>query len=129
MSVTFIEDHDTDKDHPFPDEFGTGDQVSPGYAYILTHPGIPCASGRTSSTMARRSREKIAALIRIRKNEGAAPYERREHRGRGRREVRRDHRRQGGGETWAGPWDPGAGWAVALDGNDFAVWTRSTELV
>eukprot|EP00879_Flechtneria_rotunda_P027946 GHRR01030006.1.p1 GENE.GHRR01030006.1~~GHRR01030006.1.p1 ORF type:complete len:180 (-),score=10.02 GHRR01030006.1:406-945(-) len=39
-AVTFIENHDTGstQNHwPFP-----ADQVGAGYAYIMTHPGIPC---------------------------------------------------------------------------------------
>lgn len=39
-AVTFIANHDTDSTQqhwPFP-----ADRVGAGYAYILTHPGIPC---------------------------------------------------------------------------------------
>jgi hypothetical protein len=46
MSVTFIENHDTEPvrdggNKRFPD-----DKVMQGYVYILTHPGIPCVFWR-----------------------------------------------------------------------------------
>lgn len=37
-AVTFIDNHDTSRD----DRFGSNDQITMGYAYILTHPGTPC---------------------------------------------------------------------------------------
>lgn len=50
-AVTFLENHDTgkrvladgsvDPDHP-QDSFSGGREVEEGYAYILTHPGVPC---------------------------------------------------------------------------------------
>src|SRR5260370_4003945 len=70
MSVTFIEDHDTDKDHPFPDEFGNGDQVLQGYAYLLTHPGIPCVFWPHFFDYGQNVATKIQALLRIRKSKG-----------------------------------------------------------
>lgn len=39
-SITFVENHDTGSSQrhwPFPD-----DRLAVGYAYILTHPGVPC---------------------------------------------------------------------------------------
>lgn len=43
-AVTFIDNHDTGSSQghwPFPE-----DKVMQGYAYILTHPGIPCVVRR-----------------------------------------------------------------------------------
>ncbi len=37
-AVTFLDNHDTSRD----DRFGSNDQITMGYAYILTHPGTPC---------------------------------------------------------------------------------------
>jgi alpha-amylase len=124
MSVTFIEDHDTDKDHPFPDEFGDGDQVLQGYAYILTHPGIPCVFWTHFFDYGPAIQSKIAALMRVRKTQGLT------------REsvvniVAADEGRYAAivddkvaVNLGPAPWDPGPGWSVAVDGTDFAVWTR-----
>jgi alpha-amylase len=124
MSVTFLEDHDTGKDHPFPDEFGTGDQVLQGYAYLLTHPGIPCVFWVHYFDYGPDIQAKLKALIAVRKQQG----------------LRRDsvvNIAAADDARYAaiiddkvavkigpGPWDPGPGWAVATDGNDYAVWTR-----
>jgi len=123
MSVTFVENHDTDKDHPFSDEFGTGDEVLQAYAYILTHPGIPCVFWPHYFDYGADIEAKIRSLIRIRKAAG----------------LHRDSpvsiAAADGGRYAAvldgkvalklgpAPWDPGPGWSVAVDGNDFAVWT------
>jgi alpha-amylase len=126
MSVTFVENHDTDKDHPSPDEFGTGDEVLQAYAYILTHPGLPCVFWVHFFDYGEAVEEKIRSLIRIRKAAGLG------------RESRVTIAAADGGRYAAivdgkvavklgpGPWDPGRGWNVATDGNDYAVWTRDT---
>jgi alpha-amylase len=125
MSVTFIENHDTDKDSQHPDEFGTGDQVLQGYAYLLTHPGVPCVFWVHFFDYGADVQNQIKALIAIRKSSGitrtsvvdiiaaddakyAAIID-------GRVAVK----------IGPGPWAPGPGWGVATDGNDYAVWTRS----
>ena len=124
MSVTFVEDHDTFTDHPYPDEFGNGDQVLQGYAYILTHPGIPCVFWSHFFDYGPDISQKIAALIAVRKAQGlrrdsvvniAAADD-------GRYAAIVDDRVAV--KLGPAPWDPGAGWRVAVDGNDFAVWTR-----
>jgi alpha-amylase len=124
MSVTFIENHDTDKDSAHPDEFGTGDQVVQGYAYLLTHPGIPCVFWPHFFDYGPAIHDQIAALIAIRKAQGlnrasvvniAAADD-------GRYAAIVDDKVAV--KLGPGPWDPGAGWNVATDGNDFAVWTR-----
>ena len=124
MSVTFIENHDTDKDSQHPDEFGDGDQVLQGYAYLLTHPGIPCVFWPNFFDYGADIQATIAALIQIRKSQGL-----------GRASVV-DIVAADDGKYAAivdgkvavklgpAPWDPGPGWNVAADGNDFAVWTR-----
>ncbi len=124
MSVTFIENHDTDKDHPHPDEFGDGDQVLQGYAYILTHPGIPCVFWAHCFDYGSTIEGKIRRLIAIRKAQGIG------------RDSAVDIAAADDGRYAAivdgrvavklgpAPWDPGPGWQVATDGNDYAVWTR-----
>jgi hypothetical protein len=37
-AVTFLDNHDTSRD----DRFGSTDQIIMGYAYLLTHSGVPC---------------------------------------------------------------------------------------
>mmetsp|Transcript_12155 Transcript_12155/g.29024 ORF Transcript_12155/g.29024 Transcript_12155/m.29024 type:complete len:539 (+) Transcript_12155:34-1650(+) len=39
-SVTFLDNHDTAGD--LNDRFGTAEQIAMGYAFLLTHPGLPC---------------------------------------------------------------------------------------
>ncbi len=41
-AVTFIENHDTGFPQEKFDSFSNNDKLMQGYAYILTHPGIPC---------------------------------------------------------------------------------------
>ena len=41
-SVTFLENHDTGWPQKKFDSFGRNDKLTQGYAYILTHPGLPC---------------------------------------------------------------------------------------
>ncbi len=125
MSVTFIENHDTDKDSAHPDEFGDGDQVLHGYAYLFTHPGIPCVFWPHMFDYGPDIASKIRALVQIRKAQGLT-----------RTSVVNivaadDNAKYAAiiDDTVAvklgpGPWDPGAGWNVATDGNDYAVWTR-----
>lgn len=124
MSVTFVENHDTDKDSTHPDEFGNGDQVLQGYAYILTHPGIPCVFWPHFFDYGPDIRAKISALIALRKQQAltrtsivniAAADD-------GRYAAVIDDKVAV--KLGPAPWDPGPGWTVAVDGNDFAVWTR-----
>lgn len=124
MSVTFLEDHDTDKDHPFPDEFGDGDQILQGYAYLLTHPGIPCVYWTHYFDYGAALRSKIGELIGLRKATGL-------HRASSVDIVAADEAKYAAVvddkvavKLGPGAWDPGSGFAVAVDGNDFAVWTR-----
>src|SRR5262249_27782359 len=122
MSVTFIEDHDTDKDHPYPDEFGDGDQVLQGYAYTLTHPGIPCVFWTHYFDYGATIQAKISSLIALRKNRGISS------RSIVNIVVADDGRYAAiidgkvAVKLGPAPWDPGAGWSVVVDGNDFSVW-------
>ena len=123
MSVTFIENHDTEADH-FNVVFGDGDQVMQGYAYILTHPGIPCVFWTHYFDWGQDKQDRIKRLIRIRRESGIG------------RDSVVDIREADGGRYAAvidgrvavkigpGPWDPGAGWTAATSGNDYAVWIR-----
>lgn len=126
MAVTFLDNHDTGpstggsggQNHwPFP-----SDKVMMGYAYILTHPGIPCVYWVHYYDW--NLHDAIRNLIRIRKSSGitstssvsiavadsskyAAIID-------GRVAVK-----IGGGD-----WSPGSGWALTASGINYAVWTK-----
>lgn len=125
MSVTFLENHDTDRDSQHPDEFGTGDQVLQGYAYLLTHPGIPCVFWVHFFDYGPDIQSKIKTLIAIRKARGVTRTSVVDI-------VAADDAKyaaivDGKVAVKIGPgsWDPGPGWHVATDGNDYAVWTQT----
>jgi alpha-amylase len=122
MSVTFLDNHDTQYGH-FNQHF-SGAEVLQGYAYVLTHPGIPCVFWTHFFDWGDENRTKIARLITVRKRRGLNS-----------RSVV-DIRAADEGRYAAivdgkvavkigpGPWDPGPGWDVAVDGQDFAVWEK-----
>lgn len=78
-AVTFLENHDTgyrtepdgtpEKDHKF-DSFSNSWEVEQAYAYILTHPGVPCVYWKHYFDWSSDLRNKINALINARKVAG-----------------------------------------------------------
>jgi alpha-amylase len=130
-TVTFLDNHDTEhhreEEHRrdnfdiycFPDK-----TVVMGYAYILTHPGVPCVFWQHYFDWNDYTRERIERLIRIRKHYGihaASSVAIREARPGlyaatidGRIAVKL------GSHSWC----PGHGWQLAVDGDEFAVWSR-----
>lgn len=78
-AVTFLENHDTgyrtnedgtpQTEHKF-DSFTNGWEVEQAYAYILTHPGLPCVYWKHYFDWGDDLRNKIAALINARKVAG-----------------------------------------------------------
>ncbi|HWB08238.1 MAG TPA: alpha-amylase family glycosyl hydrolase [Pirellulales bacterium] len=76
---TFLENHDTgyrtnddgtpQKDHQF-DSFENNWQVEQAYAYVLTHPGVPCVYWKHYFDWGSDLKEKIKALINARKAAG-----------------------------------------------------------
>lgn len=78
-AVTFLENHDTgwrtnedgsnQENHDF-DSFENNRQVEQGYAYILTHPGIPCVYWKHYFDWGQVLQDKIKALINARKIAG-----------------------------------------------------------
>jgi alpha-amylase len=125
MCVTFLDDHDTAADHPYPDPFGNGDQVLQGYAYILTHPGIPCVFWTHYFDWGQSIQQTMQKLIALRKKAGLT-------RSSVVNIVAADDQQKYAAivdgkvalKIGPAPWDPGAGWNVAVSGNDFAVWTQ-----
>ncbi len=62
-AVTFVENHDTTRHWPFPKH-----AIEQGYAYILSHPGIPCIFW--NHMIADGGKGKIARLMDLRRRAG-----------------------------------------------------------
>lgn len=71
-AVTFLENHDTEevRNSQYSPWFPGGDQMLQGYAYLLTHPGIPCVFWRDIYDSTKYFEDSINDLIRIRKRYG-----------------------------------------------------------
>ncbi len=78
-AVTFLENHDTGyrthedgspQEHHHTDSFLNDWQVRQGYAYILTHPGVPCVYWKHYFDWGHDLREQINALINARQVAG-----------------------------------------------------------
>jgi len=125
-AVTFLDNHDTGpspsgsiqgRAWPFP-----ADKVAAGYAYLLTHPGVPCVYWPHFFDWG--LKDKISALVKIRRaaglTSGSAVSIARAEAGLyaafvdGKVAVKLGDR----------PWGPGAGWKPAAEGPGYAVWTR-----
>jgi alpha-amylase len=131
-AVTFVDNHDTEyrreQDHLY-EGYGTchfpGETVSMAYAYTLTHPGLPCVFWSHFFDWGTATRHRIERLIKVRKRMGlharSAVQIRAAEGGLyaaiidGRVAVKLGRR----------DWSPGIGWRLAVDGERFAVWTRS----
>lgn len=127
MSVTFIDNHDTGpspgggQNHwPFP-----SDKVEQGYAYILTHPGIPCVYWPHFFDWDSDLRNKIKALISLRREKGIGSTS-------SLNIIAADSSKyvaeiNGNLIVKIGPdmsYNPPYGWTLRAYGNNWAVWTR-----
>jgi hypothetical protein len=131
-AVTFIDNHDT---FVKPGSFVTGNNIMKGYAFILTHPGMPCVffphyyggtyskDGVTVTYTANQTA--INQLMAIRKNNGINAYS----------SVVVSNASSFYSATidnkvvvkiGPGLWNPGTGWVLKASGNDYAVWERET---
>jgi alpha-amylase len=130
-AVTFLDNHDTearrDVEHGCHND-GTrhfpGKTVEMGYAYLMTHPGVPCIFWAHYFDWGTPTRQRIERLIKVRRVTGLHS----------RAWVEIKEARKGlyaaiiegrvamklGSRDWA----PGGGWELAVDGERFAVWTR-----
>lgn len=125
MSVTFIENHDTEPVRDAGSKRFPDDKIMQGYVYLLTHPGLPCVFWRHFFDQGAEQKAQIMKLIALRKRAGLTS--------RSTLFIEPDT----GGKYAAiidgkvamkigpAPWSPGDGWAVALDGPDYAVWTKN----
>jgi alpha-amylase len=125
MSVTFIENHDTEPVRDAGSKRFPDDKIMEGYVYILTHPGIPCIFWRHFFDQGEAQKATLAKLIGIRKKAGIIS----------RSGVFIEPNTDGkyaaiidgkvAMKIGPAPWSPGEGWEVALDGPNYAVWTRT----
>ena len=78
-AVTFLENHDTGfrthedetpQLHHENDSFLRGPQVEQGYAYLLTHPGVPCVYWKHYFDWGNDLKERVKALVNARKVAG-----------------------------------------------------------
>ena len=129
-AVTFIDNHDT---FVKPGSFVTGANIMKGYAYILTHPGIPCVffphyfggsyskDGVTVNYPA--NQLAINSILAIRKSNGINAYS----------SVVVTNASSFYSATidnkvvvkiGPGMWNPGTGWILKTSGTDYAIWER-----
>lgn len=123
-AVTFIDNHDTGpspsggQNHwPFP-----GDKVMQGYAYILTHPGIPCVYWVHYYDWNLKS--EIAALMKIRKNQNLHAKSKVVIQVADSSKYAAIIDGKVAMKIGGGDWSPGAGWTLAASGNHYAVWIK-----
>ena len=125
MSVTFIENHDTEPvrdggNKRFPDG-----KIMQGYVYILTHPGMPCVFWRHFFDQGEEQKAQIVKLIALRKKAGITS----------RSSLFIEPNTDGkyaaiiddkvAMKIGPAPWSPGDGWVLQLDGPDYAVWRKN----
>ena len=134
-AVTFVDNHDT---FVKMGSFVTSDNIMKGYAYILTHPGMPCVffphyyggtyqkDGVTVAYSANKTA--IDNLMAIRKGNGINAYS----------SVVVSNTIGFYSATidnkvvvkiGPGLWNPGAGWTLKTSGVDYAVWDKTTVVV
>jgi alpha-amylase len=124
-AVTFIDNHDTGSTQghwPFP---GDNEKVLQGYAYILTHPGIPMVFWDHYFDWGATHRNRIQALIDIRKSMGITSTSS--------LSIQRAETGlyaaiiAGKVAMKIGPnsWSPGTGWTLRTSGINYAVWTKN----
>jgi alpha-amylase len=122
MSVTFLDNHDTQYGH-FNQHF-SGQEVLQGYAYILTHPGLPCVFWPHFFDWGAENRTKIARLIDVRARRGLHSRSSVDIRAADQGRYAAIVDGKVAVKIGPAPWDPGPGWTVSVDGQDFAVWER-----
>lgn len=126
MSVTFVDNHDTGpspnggQDHwPFP-----SNKIEEGYAYILTHPGIPCVYWPHYFDWGSNLRNKIKSLISIRKSQGITATSSVSIQAADGSKYAAIINNNTAVKIGGGSWSPGGGWTLAASGNNWAVWKR-----
>jgi alpha-amylase len=119
-SVTFIENHDTGPPQnawPFP-----AADVMEGYAYILTHPGIPMVFWDHLYTWG--LHDQITALIAIRKNNGLTSTSSVNIISASNNLYAAIIDGKVAMKIGSGSWTPGAGYVLKTSGTNYAVWDK-----
>lgn len=121
-AVTFIDNHDTGSTQgywPFP-----GSKVMQGYAYILTHPGVPCVFWDHFFDWGLQS--EISALIDIRKRNGIHNTSSLSIKAAQGNLYAAEIDGKVAMKIGPGNWSPsGSGWTLAASGSDYAVWEKA----
>ncbi len=124
--VTFIDNHDTGsspgggQDHwPFPSA-----EIMQGYAYILTHPGIPSVYWPHFYDYG--VKQNIKDLINIRKTQGLTSTSTVAIQVADSSKYAAIIDNKVAVKIGAGSWSPGTGWTQAASGNKYTVWTKSS---
>jgi alpha-amylase len=127
-SVTFVDNHDTG-----PSPGGTGGQnhwpfpsgqVMQGYAYILTHPGIPTVYWPHFFDWG--LRDAIRALMQVRSSQGLTSTSTVAIQVADSSRYAAIIDNKVAMKIGPGAWSPGTGWTPATSGTNYAVWTKST---
>ncbi len=133
-NTTFIENHDT-PDYDPQNNVLNGNNVGQAYAYLLTHPGVPCIFWSHMYEWGNGVHDEIAALIQIRKDAGIHSQSpvtvHRSEAGLYVASVAGNNKtvflKMGYG-NWGDPANEGHGgsWSLSASGTNYAVWTEGT---
>jgi alpha-amylase len=128
-SVTFIENHDTWRSEINEYNYfaiGDGSKHIQSYAYILTHPGVPCIFWDHFFKFGAATQTEIKKLIQIRKQQGL-------HSNSAVNIVKAETGlyaaiidNKVAMKMGATDWNPGIGWTLSTSGNQYAVWIKTT---
>jgi hypothetical protein len=131
-SVTFVDNHDT---FVKSGSFTSNDNIMKAYAYILTHPGIPCVflphyHGGTYKkdgvTVVYTANETaINAIMAVRKANGINAYSTVVVSNSGSFYSATIDNKVAV-KIGPGMWNPGAGWVLKASGTDYAIWDKGT---
>lgn len=130
-AVTFLDNHDTEFRRDQENQYANsstrhfpGATVAMGYAYVLTHPGVPCVFWPHFFDWGQSTRQRLERFLSIRREMGihARSTIRIREAGRGLYAAVIGERLA----VKLGPrdWCPGWGWRREVEGEGFAVWTR-----
>jgi alpha-amylase len=130
-AVTFVDNHDTEarreRDHVanydstrhFP-----GKKVEMAYAYILTHPGVPCVFWPHFFDWGAETQEKVLQMIKVRRFAGLHADSAVEIRAAENGLYAAVIDEHVAVKLGSRDWSPGPDWHLAVSGERYAIWTR-----
>lgn len=122
-AVTFLDNHDTGSTQaywPFP-----GDKIMQGYAYILTHPGVPCVFWDHFYDWG--LHDDIKDIIQIRKNNGIHNTSSLDIKVAQGNLYAAEIDGKVAMKIGSGNWSPsGSGWTLRASGSNYAVWDKGS---